>query len=385
MKINILHILDSLTIGGVQKIVMSVLKYTDREKFEHFVAYAKGGALESEFRKQGVHLFKIQDSNLRFKDFCGISILRKLINYIEVNKIDIAHTYLFVPYFFGTIAAKVTGIPIINHVNTEEYRKQTRTERILKGNIVSSHPILNRILMRFTDMTITTSQNAQSELSKLTSDKNKVRIVYNGTDIPEENLSQIENVKMTYCLNAKHYVCSIGRLCKQKNQMLLLRAIPLIVKEFSDVQFIIVGDGPTKEELKATAKDLNLDNLVIFTGALLDIYPILELADIFVLTSVWEQHPIAILEAMSMRKPVIAPRIAGIPDTVSDGESGILFEPNDVNQLVNSILTLLKNKEQARVMGKRGLEIINERFLNEKQNKKIEDIYLEIKNYNLKK
>lgn len=378
MRINILHIVDSLTIGGVQKILLSIVKHTNHRKINHFIAYSIGGSLEPEFREYNVQLYKLQDQYLRFRDTHGAFVIYKIIKYIRSNKIDIVHTHSFVPYFFGTIAAKICGIPVINHVHTEEYRRQTYAERLLKGNVVSSHPFLNKFLMQFTYRTITTAQSTQEELSKLVHNMDKVKLIYNGINIPERYFSQIEieNIKRKYNLNATYYICTIGRLTMQKNQSLFLRAAPHILQEFPDVQFIIVGDGPLNTNLKMLVKELKLDNSVIFTGALLDIYPILAIADIFVLSSVWEQFPVTILEAMSMRKPVVAPRIAGIPEAVLDGESGILFEPNNIDQLANAILALLKNKKQATIMGMRGYQIIGERFINEKQVRKIEDIYL---------
>lgn len=381
-RLNILHIVCTLTMGGVEKILLSRLKHHDKSRFKFFIAYSHGGELEEAFKKEDVILYKFQNAEMRFRDFHGISIIYKLVKYIKQQNIDIIHTHLFVPYFFGTIAAKLTDIPIINHIHTEEFRRLLPTENHLKG-IIRGHPVLNRLLLYGTDLTIATCQSTEKAFINLGIKKDKVALLHNGIDLPSLdylNSLNLEAIKSEFKLSSKNIVCNIARLAKQKNQALFIRAIPGALKEFPDTQFLIVGDGPLKAELMELAKSLGVANNVIFTGTVPSAYPILAISDMFVLSSVWEQHPMTILEAMAMQKPVIAPKLAGIPDTVIDGKTGILLPPRDVDSLTKAILHLLRNKNEARKMGIKGKKLVQDKFSNKEVVRKIEQLYLEILN-----
>jgi len=381
-KLNILHIIDNLIMGGVQKILLSRFRHHDKSRFKFFIAYSYGGDLEKVFKKEDVILYKFQNDMVRFRDFHGFSIIYKLIKYIKQQNIDLIHTHLFVPYFFGVIAAKLTGIPIIHQNNTGGFRRLLPTERHLK-RIVQGHPVLHRLLLYKTDLTIATCQSTEKELINLGINQDKVVLIHNGIDLPSpEYLDSLnlEAIKSEFKVSSKNIVCNIGRVVRQKNQALFIRSIPGVLKEFPDTQFLIVGDGPLMAELIRLSESLGVTDNIIFTGNLPSAYPILAISDVSVLSSVWEQHPFTILESMVMQKPVIAPNLEGIPDTVIDGKTGILVPPNDVDSLIMAILHLLRNKGEAKKMGIEGKKVVQDKFPNKKVVKRIEQLYLEIFN-----
>jgi glycosyltransferase involved in cell wall biosynthesis len=139
-----------------------------------------------------------------------------------------------------------------------------------------------------------------------------------------------------------------------------------VLKEFSDVKFVISGTGfkQKEENLKNLAKELNIEDHVEFLGYVPDDkLPLLYSAsDIFVLPAIYENFPFAILEAQSTALPVISTKVGGIPEFLVDGENGFVISPGDPEQLTQRVLTLLQNPDRANEMGARGRKLIEEQL-----------------------
>ena len=133
-----------------------------------------------------------------------------------------------------------------------------------------------------------------------------------------------------------------------KNHELLFDAFELFLKKHNHSRLLVVGDGSLMEKYKKRILLANLQNNVVFTGAVDNVYYWLSKSMIFVLSSIREGNPISILEAVSMHMPIIAPNIGGIPDVIVSGINGLLFEPNDLKGLLDA-MTKMKDIEQLRL------------------------------------
>jgi glycosyltransferase involved in cell wall biosynthesis len=141
---------------------------------------------------------------------------------------------------------------------------------------------------------------------------------------------------------AKSLIC-VGRLSPEKGQAGLLKAFAEVSAHHEDVELRLVGNGPEREELEKLASDLKLGDRVTFAGRLTETDTLSEIArsDIFILPSFMEGLPIVLMEAMALGVPVIASRVAGIPELVEDGAGGLLFAPSDWAGLAACIERLL--------------------------------------------
>ena len=146
--------------------------------------------------------------------------------------------------------------------------------------------------------------------------------------------------------NAKRLVC-VGRLSPEKGQAGLLRAIADLGARHDGVELRLVGDGPERAELEALASELELGNRVSFAGRLSEDETLAEIArsDMLVLPSFMEGLPIVLMEAMALGVPVVASRVAGIPELVEDGAGGLLFAPSDWAGLAACIEQLLTDEQ----------------------------------------
>jgi phosphatidylinositol alpha-1,6-mannosyltransferase len=224
-------------------------------------------------------------------------------------------------------------------------------------------------LMKRSDALIAVSKYTVNELTDLYGiDKNKIHVIYNGVDIerfkPRPNRAEL---RREFGLEEdKKTVLFVGRLYHRKGIDTMLRSVPPILKEFSNVKFVISGTGfkQKEESLRNLAKELDIEDHVTFLGYVPDEkLPLLYSAsDIFVLPAIYENFPFAILEAQATGLPVISTNVGGIPEFLVDNQNGFVIEPRDSTQLTQRLLTLLQDAKLAKEMGDRGRKLIEEKF-----------------------
>jgi glycosyltransferase involved in cell wall biosynthesis len=159
-----------------------------------------------------------------------------------------------------------------------------------------------------------------------------------------------------------HLVCSVGRLTEQKGHRFLLEAIPIVRLRQPKTIFVIAGDGPLLKELKDQAEALNLAPAVNFLGNRPDVADLLSLAVIFILPSLWEGLPIALLEAMGAGVAVIASQVDAVEGLVVDNHTGLLVPPSDSQALSQAILRLLDEPEFRVNLGQQGKRLVAKDF-----------------------
>ncbi len=152
----------------------------------------------------------------------------------------------------------------------------------------------------------------------------------------------------------------VGRLSEEKGQALLLEAVAALSARGVAVRLHLVGDGPDRQWLEQQARQLGVLSQVVFEGwidqpALMALY---SKTDIFVLSSLAEGIPMVLMEAMALEKPCVAPCIAGIPELIEHGVSGLLFSVADVEDLADKIRTLVESAELRQQMGRRARETV---------------------------
>lgn len=153
-----------------------------------------------------------------------------------------------------------------------------------------------------------------------------------------------------------HRLLFIGRLAGVKGVPVLFEALEKIIADFPELHLTLIGDGPERHQLEAEAKSRGLSHVVEFAGyrSQAEVAEALQETDILVLPSFAEGVPVVLMEAMAARVPVITSRVAGIPELVNDGQSGILVPPGDVESLAAAIAQLLHDPERRGRMGEAG-------------------------------
>ena len=147
---------------------------------------------------------------------------------------------------------------------------------------------------------------------------------------------------------------------KAEGLKLLIKAVKEVEKRYPDITLIATGKGIFFDELKEFANLEGADS-VIFVGDVKNPYIPLALCDIYTHISLGEGLPVALLEAMSMGKPIIATSVGGIPEAIEDGQNGILTPP-DVDKIAEKIIYLIENPGEAEKLGRRARQTLEERF-----------------------
>jgi glycosyltransferase involved in cell wall biosynthesis len=211
---------------------------------------------------------------------------------------------------------------------------------------------------------VTVSRYSSKRISQLyDADPAKIRVVPNGVD-PEKfkPFSGLEKIKHQIGIDSKLCVLFVGRLIPRKGLPYLVEAAKQVIKEFT-VLFLIVGNGPLRGRLEAYLERINLSRNFVFLGDVKEsVLPaVYNCADVFALPSIQEGQGIALLEAQSTAKPVVAFNVGGVPEAMVAGETGLLVKP-DSAALADALKELLSNFSLREQMGRRGREFVSNNF-----------------------
>ena len=175
----------------------------------------------------------------------------------------------------------------------------------------------------------------------------------------------------------KRVVC-VGRFAPEKGHRYLIGALNRLDCTDFSWQCTFLGDGELQSELSDLSENLNLSDKITFPGFCDDVYPVLLQADLFVLPSLHEGSPNALIEAMGLGLPCIASDVGGIKDLIENGKNGILVPPRDSDSLSKALHHLLTNQNIAIDLGRNARKTIREKFDNTKSIRKLEEIYKSI-------
>lgn len=145
-------------------------------------------------------------------------------------------------------------------------------------------------------------------------------------------------------------VGTIGSLVGHKGQRYLLEAVPAVLDRFPHTRFVIVGDGPLAEELRAAAEQAAIEANVIFTGFRRDVLRVLKILDLFVSSSHLEGIGTTLLEAAAAKVPIVATYAGGIPEIIRNAKEGLLAPVRDANALADRIVYALSHQGEMREM-----------------------------------
>ncbi|MCM8810759.1 MAG: glycosyltransferase family 4 protein, partial [Candidatus Omnitrophica bacterium] len=193
-----------------------------------------------------------------------------------------------------------------------------------------------------------------------------------------ETIKQNLILKDAFGIKNQKIILTGGRLSFEKNLEKFLNVAKIVKEKFKNVKFLIVGEGDQKVKLKKLAKNLNIQDDVIFTGYRDDLPELIKISDIVVLISLWEGMPNLIIEGMLCKKPVICTKIGGGKEIIKDGENGFLIDPKNQKEIVEKILFLLNNEEKSKIFGQNGYNYAKKTFSLEKMIESYQNLFIEV-------
>lgn len=254
----------------------------------------------------------------------------------------------------GGIAAKIAGVPQII------YRRGIALP--VKDRWLNRW-LFQRVLTRM----ITNSQETRRLLLEQGSTPisvEKIRIIYNGLDLSAWD-QQIAS-PVYHKIPGEVVLGTAGRLSAEKGQMALLELSYMLKHQGIRCKTLIAGTGPLAAQLQQKARNLGIEQDVVFLGFMDQIKNLMESIDIFVLPSLYEGAANVVLEAMAARKPVVAFNMSSNPELIQHGQTGFLAEPGNIRDMATQVSTLIQDPELRTMFGQRARMRIEEQFTMER-------------------
>jgi len=335
-KPKVLHLIPHFDIGGSEILVYNMAKHMNRIQIH--VGSVLRGSRYDEMTK------RLKNNGIRYmtlnkpKNEKRLQGIIKLSRYIEREEIDFIHTHCSSPDFYGITAAILTN------------RRAFITIHNTKGYSL----IVQWIYCAVVDKFIAISDSVKTYMNKeLKLPDQKIITINNGIDL--ENISSvkidIEEKRKAFGISSKYLIVTVGRVSKQKNHHLMIKAAEILKQQSIDVKILIVGRYEEDDEYYRGLVKLihrkEVEDIILFIGQRDDIVEILKMADLFILPSLYEGMSLALMEAIASRTPVICTNTGTASELIIDGVSGLFHDSKNAIQMVEKIKVVLEDANYA--------------------------------------
>jgi glycosyltransferase involved in cell wall biosynthesis len=371
MPYKVMFLLTSLGIGGAERQLVQLLRRFSRADFEPVVVCLKEpGVLAAELVDLHIPVY-----NRLLSHKYDLRVLPRLISLIRKEQVHILWTRsLGDKMFWGRLAGKLARVPVI--LSSIHSMGKEEGQRSILGP-------LNRALTPITDRFIAVSELQKRFLIEeegLPSEK--IVVIYNRIDLDRFRPTRRPK-EVKHSLDIPDGVPVIGQVAKlrpEKGHRVLLSAVRQIQRQGAEAVILLIGDGPERPGLQEESNRLGLEKNIRFLGDREDIPDLVNMIDIGSLSSYdyVETFPNAVLEYMALAKPVVASRVGGIPELVTEGVQGLLFQPGDAEAMASHFLFFLSQPERAAEMGRSGLNRIQTHFTLETSVQEIEQLFFSL-------
>lgn len=371
-KINLLYVITKLELGGAQKQLLSIISHLDKQRFNLFLFTAKQGLLLKDASSlNGVTLRRSRCFERTINPLNDLLSLIAIYRFIKKNNIDIVHTHSSKAGILGRLAARFAKVNLIIHT-VHGWSFNDYQPNFIRHIFIG----LERLAAGFTHKLIVVSYyDKQKGLANRIGREDKYIIIRYGIDYTEF-FKRDQKIKQELGINnADLVVGMISCLKPQKSPQDFIKLAFLINKIQPGVKFILVGDGILRKRTQELIDRLNLKKCVILTGWRRDICRILSATDVFVLTSLWEGLPVAVLEAAASSIPAVATHTGGIAEVVIDGKTGFLIPAHNLKLMSKRLALLLKDENQRRQMGENAKNNLGLNFMLTHMVKQTQDLY----------
>ena len=368
-KIKVLYILPLGSIGGAEKVVLSLCRYHNKEQFEVIVCVLLSrGVVSDEIVATGNEVIILNMAN-------GFDFVRasRLISIIRKRKIDIVNIHGQTP--LAKLFSVLSRCPVIIHTDhgTTIGSPVRRKRRVV---------IFNRLITPFIHKFIAISEGMKrSMMLRERVPKDKIVQIYNGINVAALSKPTGKREKLISDLNLSSGIPvlgTIGRLVNEKQLPLLVKVLSILDKERIEFTMLIIGDGPQRGLLDLLLQENNLSHRVKLLGYRNDIPELLELMDVFLFSSGGEAFSVVLLEVMAKALPIVAFDVEGVNEAVVPDKTGFLVPFGDVEAFAKKVRILLESPDLALRMGQSAFKRVNTKFNISNIIRKTESLYEEL-------
>lgn len=362
-RIRVFHLVKGLGRGGAEVLLVEGLRAADRERFEYGFGYflPHKDALAETLRELGAPVEEFTARNpLSMALRVGV-----VARFLRRWRADVLHCHLPLAAVVGRLAARLVGVPVVytEHGPIHHYNPGSR--------------LANLLTWRLQDQVIAVSGEVARSIARHGGRDVPMRVIDNAVPTDRFTVTAVDGAEVRARLGWRPSTPVVGTVAVFRAQKRLhdwLEIARRLHLDHPDVRFLVVGDGPLRDELIARRHALGLDDVMCFAGLQSDVRSYLAAMDLFLMTSGFEGTPVALLEAMAMERPVVATAVGGVP-TVLEGGVGLLESPGDLEGLHAAVRTVLHAPELGRRLGADGRRRVEERYSMSAMMYEIEEIY----------
>jgi glycosyltransferase involved in cell wall biosynthesis len=349
--LRILHLIDSGGLYGAENMLLSLAEKQKELGHNPVIgSIRKPGItikpIESEALSRGIDLHTFD-----FKPGLNIFASIQILKYARTNKFDILHSHGYkTNILLGLIPSFIRKIPIVTTLHG-----WTNIGGITKMRLNEE---LDAIALKFIDKVILVSPGMLEKVKNKRVPSKNISIINNGIDINIDEFSSFKkdqlvdicitdsnlNMRIKSFLDNSISIASIGRLSHEKGYSTLIDALRILHEKHNHkIKLLLVGEGRHRSILEKHAVDTGLSEYILMTGYIKNAYQLLPLVDYYVISSLTEGLPITLLEAMTLKIPIVATEVGGIPNVLEHEKDSLLIPPNDPHAIANSIKRLIDN------------------------------------------
>lgn len=335
MTIRVCMVVNNLDVGGLEKVVLSLLRHLPAAEVETSLVCLSGpGALYGDLSlppERCLILDKRPDVGWGERLRTPL-VLWRLAAFLRARRVDVVHLHNLAPLVYGGLAARLVwpGRPaVVYSEHNQIYRAGARGRRRFARYATLA------------DEVVAVSHDLRRTLVDGVRVSRPVRVLHNGID--PGGFRDVDPAAVQRELGRREGEFLVGTavvLSEQKGIRYLLEAARLVRANDPTVRFLVAGDGPLRVELEAQAAALGLGDGVRFLGYRRDVPGLIAALDAYALPSLWEGLPLALLEALASGKPILATAVGGNPEVVEDGVNGLLLPPRDPEAIARAVLRL---------------------------------------------
>ena len=373
---RICHVITKPELGGAQLSTLSLVSNLPKDKYAVSIITSSSGILKTDFEKlKNVRTYFSSFLIKPISPIVDILAFIHIYNIYRCNGFKIIHTHSSKAGILGRWAALFARVPVILH--TAHGWSFNNYQPIL---VKRFYIFLEKVTARFTANIICVSKkDIETGLKYKIAPLEKFTLIGYGIPLSEfkKSGSQKEHKKKELGIdNNDPVVGMVSCLKPQKAPLDYVKACIDIYNKMTGVNFLLVGDGVLRKRCKEELAKSGLNGRFIFTGWRRDVADILDIIDVVVLTSKWEGMPIAIIEALSKGKPVVATDTGGVRELIKYGITGYVTKPGEYKETSEIILKVLKDKVLYNKMSYEARLSIDESFDVTAMVDKIDSLYM---------
>jgi len=373
--LHVLQVIANLDIGGAQEVVRTLSEGLVESGCPTVVCSFKDGPLRAQIEQLGIPVEVLPQrrySILAFPFYVRemFAIRQALVRLVQKYEIDVIQTHLLrsLDFLVATLrfgAQRPLIFWTVHNFNFALRPEQLPRFRWLAGAKQAVHSWLYRRMARWANGFIAISNDVETAIVKTIGPvQDRIAIISNGVDMRryQSSTDRFATRRALGFTEDDILYTVVGTLKEQKGHRYLIEAVTPLIARTPRLHILIVGDGELRGSLEAQVRAAGIETNIHFLGNRSDVAALLAASNVFVLPSLWEGLPMALIEAMASGLPVIATLVSGSQQVVEQGRSGILVPPGEVTPLRQAMEDLLADPERARLLGKAAQRRIEEAY-----------------------